>query len=334
MTNDVKQRIMDEIQKKSEVFYKVNQVQYRIRCPICGDSQKNLRDAHCYLKCGMDPNEPILYICFKCNARGIVNKQFLDKIGVDPILAALVGNQRRNRLGSYKKANVDIITGEVDLETPQARYLRKRLGKSDILDRCMDSLKVVWDLKNVYPYITDRRVRNTMPNNRDSISFLSDDKSTLLTRNFEDESGRWRKIKIFPSDGKSMYTIKSQFDLFRVVDPVTSDKSISELNIAEGIMDIASVYINLNLGVVSNAAYIAVLGSDYTAGIDYAIAKGIFGSTIKVNLYVDDDVDIKSLKYHLQRYKWLFHSITIFRNLKSKDVGVPISDIKLVSIKV
>lgn len=318
-----KQKVMQEIERKAECFQKTSAIQYRIRCPICGDSQKNLRDAHCYIKCSYDPAEPILYICFKCNARGMVGRQFLEKLGCNGDILNSVGSQRFNRITALKKANINIITGDPVMESNQARYVRKRLGK--VPDWAWPGMKIVWDLGAVYPYITDRKVRNTMPNNRDSISFLSDDKSTLLTRFFDDVGGRWRKIKLFPSDGKSMYTIGTQFDLFKTT--LYDQEGWSDLCIAEGVMDIISVYINEEMS--KNSAYIAVLGSDYVAGVEHAIVKGIFGSSIRLHVYIDDDVDEKELRKKLLKYKWLYHSIEICRNTKFKDMGTTPDNIRV-----
>lgn len=323
MNNDLKQKIMREIEKKADVFIKSSAEQYRIRCPICGDSQKNLRDAHCYLKCSYDPNEPILFICFKCNAHGAVGRSFLEKMQIDPKVINMVGSQRYNRIGSYKKSNVDIITGTPIMDSPQVRYLEKRLDvKFDQKD--LEMFKIIWDMNNIYPYISDRRVLNSMPNNRDSISFLSDDKSVLLSRSFSDENGRWRKIKILPSDGKSFYTMKTQYDLFRT-------QGRNHVCIAEGIVDIISVYMNFCKGEQDDQsiAMIATLGSDYVSAIDYIISKGILGKNTDVDIYIDDDIDEKSLIRSLRKYKWLFGTIQVIRNVRSKDVGVPVSQIKL-----
>lgn len=331
MTNDTKQMIINEIERKVDVFHKVSPIQYRIRCPICGDSQKDFKDSHCYIKCSFDPTEPLLYICFKCNAHGAVGKSFLKKLHMSNDVINLVGNQRYNRIGSYKRASVDIITGTPVLDSPQTEYIYERLGIHFTADD-LDRFKIIWDMSNVYPYITEKRIRNTMPNNRDSISFLSDDKSTMLTRFFNDEMGRWRKIKLFQNDSKSFYTIKTVFDLFKVSED--GMPFISNVYIAEGIMDILSIYNYVGGSQSINNAFIATLGSDYIAGVDYAIAKGIMGKTVDLHVFIDNDIDEDSLRWNLSRYKWLFREITICRNMKFKDMGTTINNIKVAVHKV
>lgn len=170
-------------------------------------------------------------------------------------------------------------------------------------------------------YITNPRIRNTFPSNDSTISFLSDNQAVVINRTFlEDQTeSQWRKITIVNKDTKAFYTIKTQIDLFSL------DKTV--VNIAEGIFDILSVYKNFND--CDNSAFIATLGSDYISAVNYAIAKGLIGTNVELRLYIDNGIKEKQLKYTLRRFKWMFNSIKIFHNIKSKDVGVPIDQIKL-----
>lgn len=328
MTDDMKQEIMNVIEENVDIFYKVNKIQYRIRCPICGDSNKNPKDAHCYIKCSNDPSEPLLYHCFlaNCNAKGIVNGRFLRKIGIRSrdIITKVdsMDNAVYNRIPSLKEADINIILGNPDLQSPQANYIESRLGTRFTIDD-YNKFNIVWDMKLIYPYISDNRVKNTLPSNNDSVSFISSDKSLMLTRYFSDDGSRWRKIKLFKSDSKSFYTIKIPIDIF-TKDNIT-------VNIAEGIIDVISIYKNFN---DPNAVYISTIGSDYVGGIEYAIAKGLIGNNVTIKLYIDSDIDESILKRRIKRFKWLFNNIYICKNIKQKDVGVKINDIKLITIRV
>lgn len=321
MDINLKQQIMDAIESKSDVFIK-NGNEYRIRCPICGDSQKNPRDAHCYIKCTYDPNEPLLYICFKCNSRGIVNKSFLEKLNVNRKLISQVTTQRYNRILPVKSADVNIITGEPIMGSPQTEYIERRLGPG-FTAADYDRFKIIWDMQSVIPYISSVRIRNTLPSNKDSVTFLSDDKSSLLTRNFEDDI-RWRKVSMFQSDVKSFYLIKTSLNIF-------TDETIV-VNIAEGIMDVLSIYRNFNDG--PNSVFMAALGSDYISAIDHIVGKGIIGPNVILKVYMDADVDERILKTGLKNYKWLFGQIYVYRNIKSKDVGTTTDQIRLVESRV
>lgn len=318
MNNEIKELIMNEINEHSVNFSKVGPSQYRIRCPICGDSNKNIRDAHCYIKCDYsDPFEPILYNCFKCNSSGIVNKYFLNQLGINNDIINQSTDSRYNKI-SFKKADVNIVTGEVNTKSPQAYYINRRLDSKFKKDD-FEHFKIVWDINVLKDYITNKNILRNLPSNLNSVSFLSDDKSVLLTRSFDNDGERWKKLKLFPSESKSMYTLKYPFDIF-------DTDNISCLYIAEGIFDILSVY---RMNEYNNSAYIAVLGSDYGSGIEYAINKGIVGKSIIVQIFIDSDIDHRKLSYTLKKYKWMYNKIEIIQNTIGKDVGVPLKDIKL-----
>ena len=314
-----KVEILEEIKNHSEVFKKASQIEYRIRCPICGDSRSNPRDSHCYIKCSYDPTEPLLYHCFKCNSSGRVNKWFLEKIGLNKNTLSMIDDQKYNRIQTIKSANIDILTGSPDMNSVQVKYIENRLDCKFSYDD-YDRFKIIWNMDEIYPFISNQRIRNTIPSNINSISFLSDDKSMLLNRSFlyNDES-QWRKIKLIPFDNKSFYTIKSTLNLF------TTENII--VNIAEGIFDILSVYKNFNDG--DNSVYIAALGSDYISALNHMINKGFIGNNIIIKIYIDNGINEKQLIFTLKQYKWLFKSIYIYKNIANKDVGVPISKINL-----
>jgi hypothetical protein len=72
---------------------------------------------------------------------------------------------------------------------------------------------------------------------------------------------------------------------------------------------------------------------DYEIALEYILAKGLVGGNVALRFYLDEDIDPKYLRYRLKRYRWLFHSITLVRNAKSKDFGVKLENIKPVESK-
>ncbi|MCM1215438.1 MAG: hypothetical protein NC548_13075 [Lachnospiraceae bacterium] len=332
MMNDIKQQIINDIEKRVTVFKPVPPIRYRIRCPYCGDSQKNPRDAHCYIKCSPDPTEPLQFKCFLCNRKGRVRKDFLDLLGVDSKLSEQIDNQRYKRIGIFKSSDIKLITGEPNLESPQVRYIEDRLGPGFELED-YEKFKIIWDIPNlmnevwafdnIKDKLNNQRILNTMPSNRNSISFLSDDKSMILNRSFDDKC-RWRKIKIIPNDDTSFYTIKTTLDLF------TKDEIV--VNIAEGIFDVLSIYRNFTDS--PNSVHIATLGSDYASALNYAISKGFIGTNVTIRIYYDSNIDGKNLLSQMKPYKWIFGGIYLYRNIIGKDVGVRPEKIKLVETRV
>lgn len=320
--SDLKQEILADIERKSDVFIKASSIQYRIRCPICGDSQKNPRDAHCYIKCSYDPSEPLLYYCFKCNSSGRVTDLFLKKLGVRKDLISMIEKQKFNRITSFMKLDIDVITGTPDVNSPQYRYIVNRLGPGFTVED-LDKFRIVWNTWELRNHVS-KSIKYKIPNNSDSISFLSDDKSLLNIRSFTDDDPRWTKLRLYPSPNKLFYAIKSVVDLF-TQDQIT-------VNIAEGIFDVLSIYRNFNNG--PNSVFFASLGSNYIRAVDYIISKGFVGSNVVLKIYIDWDIEEAQLKRELKKYKWLFGRISIFKNVLYKDVGVTADKIKLVEMRI
>ena len=322
--NDVKQQILEEIRATVDVFRHRGGYEYSIRCPLCGDSQTDPRDSHCYIKCSYDPNEPIWFKCFKCNQGGRVGPWFLKKLNLKQDVINMLDNGRYSKLTVATESLVKIATGNVVMNSPQTKYIEDRVGKGFTVDD-YERFKIIWNTNDIMEYITNARIRNTFPSNDSTISFLSDNQAVVLNRTFfEGEESQWKKITLFNVPSKAFYTIKTPIDLFTLDDVV--------VNIAEGIFDILSVYKNFND--CENSAFIATLGSDYISAVNYAIAKGLVGHNIELRIYIDNGIKEKQLVHGLKRFKWMFKSIKIFRNIKAKDIGVPIDQIQLTEYKI
>ena len=47
--SSIKDKILHALENNLDVFYRVSDIRYRIRCPFCGDSQNDYRKEHMYL---------------------------------------------------------------------------------------------------------------------------------------------------------------------------------------------------------------------------------------------------------------------------------------------
>ena len=324
MNYENKRKIIDVIESNLTPVHQRGSIRISIRCPYCGDSQKDLKHTHCYIKYSYDEQEPMFYKCFLCNKKGCVDINFLKKCGInDKDAFDLLTSSKYNVLSrkEYEEAKEDL--GTVRLDSNQVKYINSRLGDG-FTKEDYERFRIVWSIDALSKIINNKKILNTLPSNKNSISFLSEDNSLLLTRSFEEMSNgsQWKKVRLKP--GIQFYTIRSTFDLF-TKDPIY-------LNIAEGVFDIISVYKNFTN--TQNSAFIASLGSDYTAALDDMIHRGIIGKNVVVNVYMDNGIDEKQLKKSLIKYKWMFNSIHIIHNSKSKDVGVKIDDIFLVDNRI
>lgn len=322
MDNELKEKIMKEIEDKSTVFRKKSNIQYLIRCPICGDTDKDPNHAHCYIKKPIDPKEPLQYNCFLCNSNGKINKYFLSRLGIDKKVLNEIKDDLYNQISSYKESKELNLT-DINIDSDQIKYIEYRIGKGFNIDD-YQKFRIVQNINDVILLISSKKILNTLPSNQNSISFLSDDNSVLLTRLFEDEDNkRWFKKRLFHSDNKLMYTIKTSVNLF-------TEEEIN-INISEGVMDALSSYKNFSQGISIN---LAVLGSNYIEGIEYMISKGFIGSNINIKIYIDDNINIKELKNQLKKYKWLFKNINIYENILYKDIGTTLDKIQLKEYKI
>ena len=71
---------------------------------------------------------------------------------------------------------------------------------------------------------------------------------------------------------------------------------------------------------------------DYIIGVEYAINKGIFGSTVSVNVFMDSDVNESNVKQSFRDFKWLFKNIKFYKNKINHDFGLPKSMIEIVEV--
>lgn len=59
----------------------VSDVQYRTRCPYCGDSS-DPNTGHLYLKIDTTSNFPIIYFCQKCPAGGVMDLETIERLEI------------------------------------------------------------------------------------------------------------------------------------------------------------------------------------------------------------------------------------------------------------
>lgn len=311
--NNFKFLVLSKIEDAVPVFYKATGEEYKIRCPFCGDSQKNFKSAHLYIKCNNDLSEPLFYHCFKCNRSGKIGNDFLKLIGVKNFTID-EENKVINKLNYFKSHNLEI---ENKILNNSVNYITKRIGikfsQEDLLKFRLISLDDVRKL-------VSNKIKNILPLDSDFISFILEDNSMIISRSFYDSEIRWKKIKLF-KDGTSVYTIKTLINLF--------SKEEIIVNISEGIFDSIGLY---NLFNNKNSLFVSVLSSEYKNGVEYAINKGIFGSTVSVNVFMDSDINESKIKQSFRDFKWLFKNIKFYKNKLNHDFGLPKSMIEIVEV--
>ncbi len=347
---DIKLLVIEKLFERGEYIKQVNDDEYRTRCPFCGDSMKNLNTGHLYIKINPNDNFPMVYNCFKCNEHGIVNQEFLSLMDIDDTnlkSAVLTLNKNADKYASQKFLDNN-KTIMFDYKLPpihrgeKTHYIEKRLGIT-LSDETLKDMKVITSLREFLMYNHIQTV--TLPDNilwkieKKYVGFLTFGASHILFRDITNtEEYHWIKYQITHESRqcRAFYSISSTIDVF------TND--IITINLTEGIMDILSVYTNLEFN-GENILNIAVCGKHYLSILEKLINMGFVGSNIHINIFADNDMqfnknknnvptDLEYFQKILYKVKHVFGDINIYYNQIDKDVGVPKEKILLKKYKI
>lgn len=269
------------------------------RCFFCPDS-KNPNSKHFYISIPQNDEEPSLYYCHKCHARGIVTYKNLIEWDIynDQIAIDLIDhNKKCAGKGNYNKyaskihyAVNNITTTDNDISRIKLQYINDRIGYNFSYEE-LRRLKIVLNLYDVMKdnNITDITRNQSIVDQLDInfLGFLSIDNAFLNMRRVCDEGLVYKSIdkryinyKLHDKYDTSerFYTIPTAVDL------CTSYRT--RVHIAEGPFDILSVYKNVRRE--EPGIYTSIGGSNY---------KGIamyFLETYKIplaefHMYPDND---------------------------------------------
>lgn len=270
-------------------------------CPYCGDN-----NWHCYVKIIMDDDQPVVYNCFHCGG-GLLNQKFLDYFGIE--------NLKVPAIKGRKKIQPNEVTTEAMtlLDENDARdmvtigmacdYIQTRVGHTPTMDD-LHAFQIIGkpiDYINAYLGGECKSLRNRIWFRLSNGNIIG----RTINPNIE---LRWVKHNYA---GK-----QKELGLYIIKKPVSTDQTI-HVCICEGIMDAIGLYYNNDM---PNCTNIAVLGKNYSAGIQHALDMGIFGDSVCIHIMKDADVDQPKI---LKKYAPLFKSIDIYVNTLSKDYGVP-----------
>lgn len=306
------------------------------RCHICGDS-RDPTDAHMYI--GFKDGA-ILYNCFKCNEKGMVDGDFMRNLGCyDPSIIQLCQDQNKKAIkstmthsGKLRRQSIKTLQFPIsnnEFAKKKLDHINRRLGlRFDYTDLIEN--KIVLNIRDFLEFNgINRFTRNEeLIDLLDKffIGFLSCDNRYIILRRLIPEGKlpqyidtRYVNYNIFDSDGKKFFIIPTVIDVLRPI----------SIHIAEGVFDIISIYHNLHkFNGYSNAIYAAVCGKNYMSLIEYFIMTYGFIS-FQLHLYPDNDVDDREMKKICNSLKCFNIDIFIHRNTYpgEKDYGVSIDRI-------
>ena len=350
MTNkEIKLAFIDSLYGRGEYIKQVNEIQYRTRCPFCGDSKSNLNTGHLYIKINPDDNYPMVYHCFKCEESGVVDDNLLLALNIGDInlksnITTL--NKTSDRIKGQKFLTDDeIINFNYKLpdvkDYNKIKYIEDRLGCNLSIED-IEKFKIITSLRDflIYNNIKEITMENYICHNieKNYVGFLSFGGAYILFRDITNtQQYRWIK---YPTTNDSrgcklFYSISNSIDVFT--------KDNININLSEGVLDILSAYKNLNCN-NSNDLDIAICGKQYLYVLNTLNSMGFIGSNINLNIFSDNDeifnnknnnpTNIKYFKKLLHKNKYLYNSTNIYYNLIDKDIGVTKDKIKLKKYKI
>lgn len=313
-----------------------------VRCPYCGDSVDPKKAHFSVLVDLNDEDSPMLYNCWKCPASGIIGPTELEDLGFhldSDFYQTIKEVSRRSKKYNHftnnyvEKYDIPIYqVNDTGLSKRKLEYVNERLGTSfDPLDA--QKLKMIL---NFGDFIKLNKIKSlktvssklAMLLHYQYIGFLSNNNNTIVFRYIGNDEKRNRYIKVILNPNNtnpaSFYSIPNSLDLL-YTDNI-------DIHIAEGVMDILSVYANLCQESLNKKYYFAACGFSFLNIIKYCVYSGL-NTGINVHIWCDNDKsDVEELallrKIDDNIGTWL-DRIYFHRNQfpNEKDFGVPLARI-------
>ena len=302
------------------------------RCHICGDS-KNLSDAHMYI--GFRDGT-IVYNCFKCGAKGIVDRKFLKDMGCyEQSIIDLCSeqNSKNNNLSSTKSRalfasskakHLLIPLSNNDFAIKKFNYIANRLGlaiDSSFIQRfkIILNLKDFLDLNGITRYTRDPTVIDIL--DKFFLGFLSADNCYVILRRMVPE-GKLPEYIDYRFVNYNIFNLSDSAKKYYTIPTTVNMNQPLSIHIAEGVFDILSIYLNLQHD-NPNALYTAICGKSYEEIVKYIIVEYGF-MNCNLHIYPDADIDTRIIKSIANKVRIFGMSTFIHRNTfqGQKDFGV------------
>lgn len=314
----------------------------QMRCFSCQDG-KSASSAHFYISIPWNNNEPSMYYCHKCGCRGFVSHKELIAWGIYDKQIALELTEYNESLKLKGKANKHFntqtylirnsYTTNDDKSKEKLMYLVDRVGYP-LSYADLKQLKICLNLRDLLSennIMKLTRYDNIVSDlDREFIGFISIDNAFLNMRRtckeglvYKEIDKRYVNYQIFDKQNTSQrfYTIPTKIDL--------NKPQRVKLHIAEGPMDILSVYLNLRNK--EEGIYTSVAGNNYINNILYFLID-IGLPYIELHLYPDNDKfgTLDRMRQIINHIPDKTIPVYIHKNVfpGEKDFGVPITKIK------
>lgn len=315
-----------------------------VRCPFCGDSSKDTRHAHFCVFLDLQKLSVPGFDCKRCGAHGAITKQILGMFELDSDDADLDVLFKKSKIEygknavcyGFKENKVIAKIPEFPLNNKASndkiKYIEERLGIKITREKIQKYRLVL----NPIDFLKFNKVKTLT---RKEYWFEEYDRNYLcvLTTNCEFLNGRniyeptkyhkrYENYDIFgiTDNTKKYYFIHNEVDYIKDV----------ELVLAEGYMDIISVFENEFNCNDEQRIFGAGLGLSYESLVRFLIKKGILFIN-NIIIYADKTEPLLKYKQLKESIKDVFYGdVEVRYNMLSKDCGVPKDKIKIKSYKV
>lgn len=312
-----------------------------INCPLCAREGRPDKGQHMYISLGYNDSPPLMYNCFRnMDHHGQFSISDLEQLSDYPQyidtdlynkvcnLSKRVSQINRYRLNENKKLSINnTIYTNINKEMEIKRqYINNRLGiqlsYKDLADnKIIISLLDFLNMNYINIYTRSQYTMQLL--DRFFIGFLTNNNSTVIMRNVDnkncpdDSICKLRYIKYtIPTNpiDSGYYIIPSKCDIFKPI----------SIYLAEGPMDILSIFYNIHNADRINKVYCSIGGNTYKKAIQYFISElGIIDCAF--HIYLDNDISNYMIMDVVNTIKPLGYEIYLHNNIYEgeKDYGVP-----------
>jgi hypothetical protein len=305
-----------------------------VRCVFCGDSKKNRKDEHLYIKLTPDGEAaPFSYNCKLCGRTGYTfSEELIRLLHIENTeLIEYIRKNRNNKSSNInhhndnyiaKKLNSNIIY-DTDIINKKKEYMMNRLNYNDIIDN-PNNYKIIYDLRSFF--ISNHLKPNHDYNNVKAllslmhdccIGFISLDNTHIIFRDITGKLERYTQYVIYPS---SYLESKETTGMYMVPTIIDKMKPNLTLIMAEGTFDILRIYTDLYRNKADNSHVFVSVANSY--GYRPCIMKLMKYGLLFNNIIIYSDSDVKLNVYKTTIKPFIpGTSITVYYNTLYKDIG-------------
>lgn len=308
------------------------------KCP-CGDGKKH-NSTHLYIATQKDT--PLLYHCKICDKSGIVDNELMMDLGIydqNILTEAMLHNNKTLSLSINKKYsptkihNIKYTKIRVNDNTKRKLdYLNNRLGLSLTYDDLFD-LKIVLNIKDlldqneITEYTRTDYILNEL--NNSFMGFLSSDNGFINMRNINGTNSKVKQLR----KRYETYNIFGTYDnskRFYIIPNIIDPSNVINIHISEGPFDILSVKENI-IKTSENNIFCAAQGIGLYGVISYILKHFKLIRIGSINIWKDNDVANKYLRFKLNKLQTYGYDILVHSNKLGKDFGESIDKIDFIT---